>query len=256
MFGPTSDRYGLLHRGTRVRKMHSSYRSTFRTVGDIPLCMVGSDGFTLLTDDYRRRDPSRRVRVDTAHDDLGDPIDDDRDTPPLAGDAADWSDAGTLFAGDLRLRVMGWHDVTDDFPEAAGPWDYHHHGTALASVVAGNGLVDDRYLARRRLRRRGGPRRAGGTHARGGPLAGGDHAADHHGDEHPVAPGEPEHALLPAEEPALTNTRSCSAAAWRTAAWMASVLSLAPVGSAPWSVTSKASPVASGSGCSPLWYPA
>ncbi len=31
MFGPTSDRYGLLHRGTRCRKMHSSYRSTFRT---------------------------------------------------------------------------------------------------------------------------------------------------------------------------------------------------------------------------------
>ncbi|MBU1475086.1 MAG: Glu-tRNA(Gln) amidotransferase subunit GatD, partial [Acidobacteria bacterium] len=29
MFGPTSDQYALLHRGTRVRKMHSSYRSTF-----------------------------------------------------------------------------------------------------------------------------------------------------------------------------------------------------------------------------------
>ena len=28
MFGPTSDDYGFLHRGTRVRKMHSSYRST------------------------------------------------------------------------------------------------------------------------------------------------------------------------------------------------------------------------------------
>ena len=26
MFGPTSDDYGFLHRGTRVRKMHSSYR--------------------------------------------------------------------------------------------------------------------------------------------------------------------------------------------------------------------------------------
>jgi len=33
MFGPTSDQYALLHRGTRCRKMHSSYRSTFRTVG-------------------------------------------------------------------------------------------------------------------------------------------------------------------------------------------------------------------------------
>ena len=40
MFGPTSDEYGFLHRGTRVRKMHSSYRSTFRTIGDIPLATV------------------------------------------------------------------------------------------------------------------------------------------------------------------------------------------------------------------------
>ena len=69
MFGPTSDRYGLLHRGTRCRKMHSSYRSTFRTVGDIPLAMVSRDGIRLLTEDVRRRDPARRVRIDTAHDD-------------------------------------------------------------------------------------------------------------------------------------------------------------------------------------------
>ena len=40
MFGPTSDDYGLLHKGTRVRKMHSSYRSTFRTIGDTPLAIV------------------------------------------------------------------------------------------------------------------------------------------------------------------------------------------------------------------------
>jgi len=69
MFGPTSDRYGLLHRGTRCRKMHSSYRSTFRTVGDIPLARVSRDAIDPLTDDYRRRDPSRTVRIDTAHDD-------------------------------------------------------------------------------------------------------------------------------------------------------------------------------------------
>ena len=68
MFGPTSDRYALLHRGTRCRKMHSSYRSTFRTVGDIPLAMVGA-GFTHLTREYRRRDPARRARIDTAYDD-------------------------------------------------------------------------------------------------------------------------------------------------------------------------------------------
>ena len=58
MFGPTSDHYALLHRGTRCRKMHSSYRSTFRTIGDIPLAMVGED-FTYLTDDFARRDRTR-----------------------------------------------------------------------------------------------------------------------------------------------------------------------------------------------------
>ena len=69
MFGPTSDRYGLLHRGTRCRKMHSSYRSTFRTIGDIPLGIVSRDGFSSLTDDYLHRDASRRVRIDTKYDD-------------------------------------------------------------------------------------------------------------------------------------------------------------------------------------------
>ena len=69
MFGPTSDRYALLHRGTRCRKMHSSYRSTFRTVGDTPLAMVSRDSFTYLTTDYRKRDPSRQVRVDPVYND-------------------------------------------------------------------------------------------------------------------------------------------------------------------------------------------
>lgn len=55
MFGPTSDEYGLLHRGTRVRKMHSSYRSTFRTIGDIPLAMVDRQKITPLRTDYNHR---------------------------------------------------------------------------------------------------------------------------------------------------------------------------------------------------------
>lgn len=69
MFGPTSDQYGLLHRGTRCRKMHSSYRSTFRTIGDIPLCRVSLDRLELLTEDFVRRDPARQVKIDTAYDD-------------------------------------------------------------------------------------------------------------------------------------------------------------------------------------------
>ncbi len=69
MFGPTSDQYCLLHRGTRVRKMHSSYRSTFRTIGDIPLAIVKKDKFVLLKDDYRKRRNDRNVRINTSFDD-------------------------------------------------------------------------------------------------------------------------------------------------------------------------------------------
>jgi glutamyl-tRNA(Gln) amidotransferase subunit D len=68
MFGPTSDMYGLLHRGTRVRKMHSSYRSTFRTIGDIPIAMVSREKITPLRQDYKRRRADRDVVINTAFD--------------------------------------------------------------------------------------------------------------------------------------------------------------------------------------------
>lgn len=66
MFGPTSDQYCLLHRGTRVRKMHSSYRSTFRTIGDIPLAMINRNEITPLRTDYNRRRTDRNVTINTA----------------------------------------------------------------------------------------------------------------------------------------------------------------------------------------------
>ncbi|MGB9912068.1 MAG: Glu-tRNA(Gln) amidotransferase subunit GatD, partial [Candidatus Kapaibacteriota bacterium] len=50
--GPISDSYGLLHRGTRVRKMHSSHRSTFRTIGDVPLAIVDKEKIIPLRHDY------------------------------------------------------------------------------------------------------------------------------------------------------------------------------------------------------------
>ena len=60
MFGPTSDEYDLLHRATRVRKMHSSYRSTFRSVGQRPLAMVSSKEIVHLCNDFHRRAPDRK----------------------------------------------------------------------------------------------------------------------------------------------------------------------------------------------------
>ncbi len=66
MFGPTSDRYNLLHRGTRVRKMHSSYRSTFRTLGDIPLATVEKGRIEKLKDDCSPRRTDREVTLRAA----------------------------------------------------------------------------------------------------------------------------------------------------------------------------------------------
>jgi glutamyl-tRNA(Gln) amidotransferase subunit D len=63
MFGPTSDEYGFLHRGTRVRKMHSSYRSTFRTIGDIPVATVTRAGVVPLKKEYNHRRNDRNVKV-------------------------------------------------------------------------------------------------------------------------------------------------------------------------------------------------
>jgi glutamyl-tRNA(Gln) amidotransferase subunit D len=68
MFGPTSDRYNLLHRGTRVRKMHSSYRSTFRTLGDIPLAMVEDGVVTPLKRTWQPRRDDRAVTVQAVYD--------------------------------------------------------------------------------------------------------------------------------------------------------------------------------------------
>ena len=66
MFGPTSDQYCLLHRGTRVRKMHSSYRSTFRTIGNIPIGLTSPTEFKFFTDNYKRRRKDKKVKIDTA----------------------------------------------------------------------------------------------------------------------------------------------------------------------------------------------
>lgn len=64
MFGPTSDQYNLLHRGTRVRKMHSSYRNTFRTIGDIPIAMVTPEKITHIRKDYKKRRNDKKVIID------------------------------------------------------------------------------------------------------------------------------------------------------------------------------------------------
>ena len=63
MFGPTSDDYGLLHKGTRVRKMHSSYRSTFRTIGDTPLARISRKYIVPIKENYKKRRSDKKVDI-------------------------------------------------------------------------------------------------------------------------------------------------------------------------------------------------
>jgi len=63
MFGPTSDEYGLLHKGTRVRKMHSSYRSTFRTIGDVPVARINRKEIMPIKKNYNKRRNDNKVKI-------------------------------------------------------------------------------------------------------------------------------------------------------------------------------------------------
>jgi glutamyl-tRNA(Gln) amidotransferase subunit D len=58
MLGSPSHDYGLIHRGTLVRKMHSSVRNTFRTIDDIPLGMVRNRKIKTFKNNYRTRNQS------------------------------------------------------------------------------------------------------------------------------------------------------------------------------------------------------
>lgn len=55
MLGSVSHDYGLIHRGTLVRKMHSSVRDTFRTIDDIPLGMVKDRKIKMFKSEYQKR---------------------------------------------------------------------------------------------------------------------------------------------------------------------------------------------------------
>lgn len=64
MHGSTEDDFCLIHRGTKVRKCHTSRRDTFQTINDIPLGMVRGTELKLFREDYNRRKPKGRVKVE------------------------------------------------------------------------------------------------------------------------------------------------------------------------------------------------
>jgi len=63
MHGSTEDDFCLIHRGTKVRKCHTSRRDTFQTVNDYPIGMVKGDEITAFGG-YNRASPTGKVRVD------------------------------------------------------------------------------------------------------------------------------------------------------------------------------------------------
>jgi glutamyl-tRNA(Gln) amidotransferase subunit D len=63
MMGSSAHDYGLIHRGTLVRKMHTSYRNTFRTIDDIPLGMVQNRKIRMFKDNYNRRNDKKTIAL-------------------------------------------------------------------------------------------------------------------------------------------------------------------------------------------------
>ena len=64
MHGSTEDDFCLIHRGTKVRKCHTSRRDTFQTINDIPIGMVKDDKITTFRNDYTKTRPRGKVKLD------------------------------------------------------------------------------------------------------------------------------------------------------------------------------------------------
>lgn len=64
MSGVTDHEYNLLHRPGLARKMHSSRRDAFKTIGTIPFGKVENGNITVFKNSYRKRDKNRELEVD------------------------------------------------------------------------------------------------------------------------------------------------------------------------------------------------
>lgn len=63
MHETVADTETVLHRGTKVRKCHTSRRDAFRSINATPVARVSSNVITVLTQDYTRRDPTRSLTL-------------------------------------------------------------------------------------------------------------------------------------------------------------------------------------------------
>ena len=51
----------VVHRGTKVRKCHTSRRDTFKSINGFPIAKVKDQKVTMLTNQYQHRDPSKKL---------------------------------------------------------------------------------------------------------------------------------------------------------------------------------------------------
>jgi glutamyl-tRNA(Gln) amidotransferase subunit D len=58
-----SDNYIAFHRGTKVRKCHTSRRDAFKSVNATPIARVEENKIVMLVQDYRKRDGSRALML-------------------------------------------------------------------------------------------------------------------------------------------------------------------------------------------------
>ncbi len=61
MHESVSDIATVVHRGTKVRKCHTSRRDTFKSINGFPIAKVKNLQVTMETDQYQRRDPKKKL---------------------------------------------------------------------------------------------------------------------------------------------------------------------------------------------------
>jgi glutamyl-tRNA(Gln) amidotransferase subunit D len=63
MHETTSDNCIAIHRGTKVRKLHTSRRDAFKSVNTTPIARVENQQISMLTNNYSKRDLSRKLTM-------------------------------------------------------------------------------------------------------------------------------------------------------------------------------------------------
>jgi glutamyl-tRNA(Gln) amidotransferase subunit D len=58
-----SDNSIALHRGTKVRKCHTSRRDTFKSINTPPIAKIQNQKITMTTENYKKRDPTRKLAL-------------------------------------------------------------------------------------------------------------------------------------------------------------------------------------------------